>query len=88
MQPSLEKLLLALEKGDVDVFLYILLCPLGRCAGVSNDTVTGSFFKVIEEGAEAGLKTVFLILSQHTQNRNSSREKARCSCVMNLCITA
>ena len=50
MQPSLQKLLLELENGDVDIFLYILLCPLGRCAGVSNDTVTGSFFKVIEEG--------------------------------------
>jgi len=63
MLPSLRELLIKLEEGDVDIFVYVLLCPLGRCAGVSRDTVTGSFFKVIEEGVEAGLKTTLLILS-------------------------
>ena len=63
MTPSLQKLIVELDKDiPVEVFLYILLCPLGCCAGVSRDTVTGAYFKVIEESSNHGMSIHFLIL--------------------------
>ena len=63
MRPSMEKLVAELDKDvPVEVFLYILLCPLGCCAGVSRDTITGSYFSTIEEPCNRGMSFHCLIL--------------------------
>ena len=67
MEQSLEALAEVLNEGNpVDVFIYVLLCPLGRCAGVSRDTCTGSYFGVIEEPSSRGMFIHCLILQKHT----------------------
>ena len=56
MEPSLRKLIEELENNvTVLVFLYILLCPLGRCVGVSDDSNTGAYFGVIEKPSYHGM---------------------------------
>ena len=57
MLPSLERLEEMIQQTGqpVEVFLYVLLCPLGRCAGVSQDTNTGAYFQVIESAVDEGM---------------------------------
>jgi hypothetical protein len=83
MTPSLQKLIVELDKDiPVEVFLYILLCPLGCCAGVSRDTVTGAYFKVIEESSNHGMSIHFLILEKRI-SLYKSRKYASWSCASN-----
>ena len=55
MAPTLEVLIQELNQHtSVDVMLDILLCPLGVCAGTSRDTITGSYFTVLQESSLRG----------------------------------
>lgn len=78
MLPALQRLSEQINNTNqsIDVFLYVLLCPMGRCAGVSGDTNTGAYFEVIEEAVENG-KIMHLFIFIQPFRRNCQRRNKR-----------